>query len=384
MRSRSALLALTALTAASVAFAPATAQITEVEDETETAETETEAAPAADCEDTVGREVLTTEGLTLDVAAPGVTAPELQDSAAITGEAVTPHRTAHFFLTVDLAPHERASLDASIEWPEMSSDYDLYVYTYTEGIRHLLAESKESNIDGGDTRIEDISATVGDCQMLDIEIRSWAGSPAQDITLDLQLTPEGEPRTDVTARPADGRVGLYLAGDRPGNLTPPQDTAGDAYPFMGRFSEERPTANVPNLTTRPVAGSTIEKNPFQPWWAGQLDGFPVVQGNPSALVWLSSPTQQQDPGTVFVQLFLNGQEHTVEIPGSELTHEVRPFLVQFPEVDTQVGNFSLQVSTDPIVSPNDQSEHTGDANHTVWYDSVQYQSKLYLPVADAA
>lgn len=370
MRSRSTLLPVVALATASLAFAPVAGDTTTTSDTT----------PPAAC-DTMGRDILTTDGLTLDLAAPAVTAPELAATADVTGDAVTPHRTAHFFLAVDLAPYESATLDASIEWPEMSSDYDLYAYTYTQGFRHSLAVSNNSNIDGGDTRIEDFSTTVGDCQLLDIEIRSWAGSPAQTITLDLQLTPDSEPQEGVAPRPADSRRGLYLAGDRPGNLTPPQDTAGDPYPFMGRFSEERPTSNTPNLTTRPVVGSTIEKNPFQPWWAGSLEDFPTVQGNPSALVWLSSPTQQQDPGTVLVQLFLNGTEHTVEIPGSELTEEVQPFLVEFPEVDTGVFEYSLQVSALPVASPNDQSEHAGDANHTVWFDSVQYQSKLYLPVA---
>lgn len=368
MRIPLVLSAVAAMAAATVGFAPASVE----------PDPGATAAPA--CGDTVGREVLTSGGLTLDVAAPGVTAPELAASADITGEAITPHRSAHFLLTVDLAPHETAKLDASITWADTPSDYDLYGYTYFEDFRYPLGSSNASNIDGGDTRIEQFSATVDDCQRIDIEIRSWAGSPAQDITLDLTLTPTGDPREDVLARPADDRLGLYLAGDRPGNLTPPQDTAGDPYPFRGTFSQDRPTANVPNLITRPVAGSTIEKNPAQPWWAGQLPDFPTVQGAPSALVWLSSPTQQQDPGTVLVQLFLNGQEHVVEIPGDELTPDVRPYLVEFDAVDTQVFEFSLQVSALPIASPNAQSEHLGDANHTVWYDSVQYQSRLYLPV----
>lgn len=367
MRTTTLSLALAALAGTSaIAFAPATT-----------------AVPAPDCADLVGREVLTTDGLTLDVAAPAVTAPELAATADVTGEAITPHRTAHFFLAVDLAPYQAADLDASITWADTPSDYDLYAYSYVEGFRYGVGTSNNSNIDGGDTRIEQFGATVGDCQLLDIEIRSWAGNPQQDVTLDLQLTPVGEPRTDVTARDADDRLGLYLSGDRPGNLTPPQDTVGDPYPFQGRFTTERPTSNTPNTTTRPVAGSTIEKNPFQPWWAGQLEAFPLLQGHPSALVWLSSPSQQQDPGTVFVQLFLNGTEHRVEIPGSELTQDVRPFLVKFDAVDTQVFEYSLQVSTDPVASPNTQSEHAGDATHTVWYDSVQYPSRLYLPVADS-
>lgn len=372
MRTPLVLFTVAAMAAATVAFAPASI------------EPDPGAGAAPPCGDTVGREILTSDGLTLDVAAPAATAPELAATAEVTGEAITPHRTAHFYLTVDLAPYESAELDASITWADTPSDYDLYAYTYLDDFRYSLGTSNESNIDGGDTRIEQIGATVDDCQRIDIEIRSWAGSPAQDITLDLQLTPSGEPRTDVLARPADNRIGLYLAGDRPGNLTPPADTAGADYPFRGTFSTERPTANAPNLITRPVVGSTIEKNPFQPWWAGEFGDFPTVQGNPSALVWLSSPTQQEDPGTVLVQLFLNGGEHTVEIPGDQLTPDVRPYLVEFDEVDTQVFGFSLQVSALPIVSPNAQSEHLGDANHTVWYDSVQYQSRLYLPVVDAA
>lgn len=362
MRTR-LLLALTATVAAGVAFAPAST-----------------AAPAPACDDTVGREVLTAEGLDLEIAAPAVTAPELAATADVTGEAITPHRSAHFLMTVDAAPYEQVKLTARITWADTPSDYDIYAYTYQDEFRYSLGTSNASNIDGGDTRIEQITATVSDCQRIDLDLRSWAGSPAQDLRLEVVVEPVGEPRTDVLARPADSRAELYLAGDRPGNLTPPSDTAGSDYPFAGTFSGERPTGNVPNVITRPVLGSTIAKNPFQPWWGGTLEDFPTVQGRPSALLWLSSPTQQQDPGTVFVQLFLNGQAHTVEIPGSELTPDVRPYLVEFEAVDVPVFDVSLQVSALPVVSPNAQSEHAGDANHTVWYDSVQYPSRLYLPV----
>lgn len=371
MRTRLLPLALTALAATSaVAFAPVTT---------------TEATPPSDCTDAVGREMLTSEGLSLDLAAPGVTAPELAATADVTGAAITPHRTAHFLFTVDAAPYEQVEVTTTLTWDgddNTPSDYDVYTYAYTQGFRFSSGTSNQSNIDGGDTRVETTTTTLDDCQQFDVEVRSWAGSPAQTLALDIEVTPVGTPLDDVEAR-TDDRIALYLAGDRPGNLTPPQDTAGTDYPFRATFSPERPTANVPNTITRPVLGSTIAKNPLQPWWAGQLEEFPTLRGNPSALVWLSSPTQQQDPGAVLVQLFLNGTEHTVEIPGSELTSDVQPFLVQFPAVDTQVFEVSLQVSALPVVSPNTASEHLGDATHTVWYDSVQYQSRLFLPAVEA-
>lgn len=358
---------------AALAFAPTTANVESSDPE-----------PPASCNDTAGREVLTAEGVDLDVAAPAATAPELLATSEITGEAITPHRTAHFFYTVDAAPFEEVEITARITWEDTPSDYDLYGYTYFGDQRTELGTSNESNIDGGDTRVEEITATVDDCQRIDLELRSWAGSPAQDLRFQVEVTPLGEPVEGRAARAEDDRRALYLAGDRPGNLGTPADTVGDAYPFRGRLSTERPTANVPNATTRPVLGSTIERNPLQPWWDGGVEDFPTVTGSPSALVWLSSPSQQQDPGAVLVQLFLNGQEHAVEIPGEQLTAEVRPFLVEFPEVDTTVADASLQVSALPVVSPNTQSEHTGDANHTVWFDSVQYQSRLFLPVVEAA
>jgi hypothetical protein len=370
MRTRVFPLALAAATAASaLAFAPAS-----IDGAT--------ATPAADCADTAGRELLTLEGLSLDVAAPGVTAPELAATADVTGNAISPHRTAAWLTTVDAAPYAEAKLTVTITWDDAPGDYDLYGYTYTQGVRHSLGVSNESNIDGGDTRTESFTATVADCQLVDLEVRSWAANPGQIISFEATMEPIGEASADVGARGDDPRATLYFAGDRPGNATTPADTAGADYPLGATFSPDRPTSNVPNLITHAAAGSTIQKNPVQPWWAGELDMVPTVQGTPSALVWLSSATQQDDPGTVYVQLFLNGAEHTVEIPGSELTADVKPFIVEFPEVDTQVLQYSLQVSAMPIASPNAASEHTGDANHTVWYDSVQYTSRLFLPLAE--
>lgn len=353
-----------ALTASALAFGPAVA------------------TPAPACDD-AGREYLTTDGLELDLAAPGVTAPELAATADVTGDAITPHRTAHYAFIVDAPQHEQVEIETTLTWDDDDnhpSDYDLYTYSETMGFRYGVGTSNNANIESGDTRIEQVKTTLTDCAVFEVEVRAWAGSPAQTLNLDIDVTPVGEADESVQPR-TDERIELYLAGDRPGNLTPPADTAGADYPFGATFSEDRPTANMPNATTRPVVGSTIAKNPFQPWWAGQLGDFPTISGAPSALLWLSSPTQEQDPGTVYVQLFLNGTEHTVEIPGSELTQDVQPFIVEFPEVDTQVFDFSLQVSALPVASPNTASEHLGDANHTVWFDSVQYPSRLFLPVA---
>ena len=365
VRTRLLPLALAAATAVSaLAFAPAST-----------------APTAADCTDTVGRELLTMDGLSLAVASPAISVPELAATADVTGEALTPHRSAHWFTTIDAAPYDQVKVTATATWADTPSDYDLYAFGYYEDtdLKLNAGTSNESNIDGGDTRSESFSFTATDCERIDFELRAWAGNPAQDVQLEIPLEPVGDASSDVSARALDSRATLYLAGDRPGNITTPADTAGAEYPFHASFSEDRPTSNVPNLTTR-VAGSQTEKNPVQPWWAGQADSFPLVQGRPSVTLWLSSATQQQDPGSISVQLFLNGAEQVVIIPGSELTSDVKPFLIEFDEVDTQVYSYGLQVTALPVASPNAASEHTGDANHTVWYDSVQYGSRLFLPI----
>lgn len=341
----------------------------------------TDAAPAPACDRDAGRESLGLDGLQLEMAAPGSATPELLATAEITGNTFTPYRTSSFPLILDVAPYEAANVAVSLSW-ENPSDYDIYVFAEEpDGFEYGAATSNDSNIDQ-QTTSESASTTLADCTPLRIEVRNWAGSPAEMLTLDVSVTPVGEPRTDVLAR-QDTRTALYLAGDRPGQLgTLKHGSLGvEQMPLTTAFSEDRPTDNTPNTNTRALIGTEIERNPFQPFWFGQFDETDVLEGQASAVVWLSSRTQQHDPGVVKVSLFVNGAESSVEIPGELIGPDPAPFFVTFPQVfdDERLWTLTLQATSLPQASPNTPSEKRGDAEHTVLYDSLQFQSAVYLP-----
>lgn len=338
-------------------------------------------APAAACDRDAGRETLDLDGLELEMLAPGVTAPELAATHEVTGDLVTPYRSSTFPMILDVAPHPAAKIDVSLSWTN-PNDYDIYVYAQEpDGFEYGAGTSNDSNIDGG-TNAESVTTQLDDCTPLRIEIRNWAGSPTETLTLDVTVTPIGDPATDVLPR-EDTRTPLYLAGDRPGQLgTFKHGSLGaEQIPLTTAFSEERPSDNTPNTNTRALIGTEIERNPFQPFWFGQFDETDILAGQASAVVWLSSQTQQQDPGVVKVTLFVNGAESSVEIPGELIGRDPAPFFVTFPQVfeDEELFSLTFQATTLPQASPNTPSEKRGDAQHTVLYDSLQFQSAVYLP-----
>lgn len=347
----------------------------------------TEATPAPACDRDAGRESLGFEGLHVEMSAPGAAAPELAATHDVTGDLVTPYRTHTFPLVLDVAPYAAAQLDVALSWTN-PSDYDVYLYAIDvedgEDWEYVAGSSDTANLEeeGGPTFSESFTTEVADCTQLRLVVRNWAGNPAETMALDVDVTPAGDPVAELLPR-EDTRTALYLAGDRPGQLgTIQQGSLGNtAFPLSTAFSTERPSDNVPNQITRAVAGSDIERNEVQPYWAGQFDETDVLDGQASAVVWLSSATQEHAPGAVEVSLFVNGTETSVEIPGELIGRDPAPFFVTFPYVfeDEPLWTLTFQATTLPQASPNAASEHPGDAQHTVLYDSLQFQSAVYLP-----
>ena len=195
----------------------------------------TEATPAPPCGTTAGRDTLGTDGYSLAFDAPGLTAPELAASHDVTGDVVTPHRTAPFHFVVDAAPYTKAKLTVTLGWSD-ASDYDLFLIDELYG--YEVSRSAGANIEE-QTTSESLSATVADCAILRLDVKSWAGSPAQQLQLDITVEPAGDLVDGVGARPTDTRKPLYLGGDRPGQATTVQNTANsDLHP---RLEEDRPT-----------------------------------------------------------------------------------------------------------------------------------------------
>lgn len=330
--------------------------------------------------DTAGREILDVSGFELTFDSPAVTAPELAATNDVTGDLATPHRSATFFFT-PLFPgaDDGVETDVSLSWGNATNDYDIFLFD-AEGFE--LGRSDSAQVQDGAPAEEALSITLEHCEPFQVAVRAWAGAGEQ---LTLSITPDA----DSPAAPvAEERTVLYLAGDRPGNastLYGPQPPAEG--PFRTAFTADRPTNGDPNLLTRPVAGSTIEANYFQPFWRTELEDEPDIVGDASALVWVSSPSgTATGTGTFYVQLWIDGgMAGEVEITGDQLGPEPRPIIAHFPDIEASAAwNVTLQVVTHPVVSPNTQSEDPGDANHTVWYDSIQYQSRLILPIAPVA
>lgn len=337
--------------------------------------------PAEPCAGTAGREPLTAAGLELTFDAPAVTAPELQATNEVTGDTVTPHRGAHHFFYADLAPFSEGQVTIDLAWAN-PSDYDLFV-SDAEGFE--IARSATSNVDEGQVWAESVTFDVDDCEAFTVRVSSWAGTPVETLDLTLTVTPDESTDTGTTER-GDTPTILYLAGDRPGQLgTLHTQSGAEDLPSRTAFSTDRPTTGQPNQHTRPAVGFDTHRNPFQPWWHLEVpvgDEFDVV-GDASALVWLSSQTSPDHPATFFVRLFLDGaQVGEAAIDGALVGSEPRPFLVEFPGIEaTDAYSVTLQVSTPPVVSSSSPTPHDepGDLNHTVWYDSVQYPSRLILP-----
>jgi hypothetical protein len=333
---------------------------------------------APTCADQAGREVLDVDGFELTYDAPAFTAPELAATGELTGDGPSRLRSGTFQFVVDAAPSDAVTLEMTLEW-EGPSDFDLFVNDDAFGFE--LGRSVGENIQEGTTS-ENLTVTVEDCTPITVLTKAWIGNPAETLTLTIEATPSDEIVFDA-ARGLEQTL-LYAGGDRPGQVAMLHDFAGDPTLPQGRLVEERPLTGQPNSYTRPVVGFDNPKNPFLPFFTIRAPSFDepiVLDGEVSAVVWVSSSTMKENDGAgkIAVHLFADGLDlGPVTIDGSELGDEPRPFLVSFGEVENlDVFELVLQIGADPAVSSNGPGE-PANASHTVWYDSVQFQTRVVV------
>jgi hypothetical protein len=96
---------------------------------------------------------------------------------------------------------------------------------------------------------------------------------------------------------------------------------------------------------------------------------------------VSSATMADHEGTLWAQLYVEGTlVGEVEVPGVELTDTPQPLFVSFPDIDEPFGwQVTFQVSAEPVAASSGDTSPPGNAQFTVWYDSVQFPSVLILP-----
>lgn len=355
------------------------------------------AASVVDCGSDASYERLTADGFELDIVGPA----GFPDLGVVRDESegrTVALRSSHYYLQADLAPAERARVTFELEWTD-GGDFDLELYD--EG-GFPLGLSQNEDVAGDAS--ERVVATLRHCQRVHVLIRNFAGIPEHPLSLSAtveDLTGElacvdDDPAPACAGAEAgdlpvaadadtDARSFHYLAG-APGQLSMVSDTAGEPdNPFVPATAEERPDGALPNSYTRPVAGFNDQsRNPFIGWFP--VEGARTVDGDVSALVYVSSPTLGGDadagiePGTLEVDLWADGGlVASAEVAGDEIGDVPTPVFVTFPDVKRDVfGDVHLQIGTTPAVSSNGQGE-PADATHTVWYDSVQFPSRITLP-----
>lgn len=350
------------------------------------------ACPADD-----GRERITTDGFKLDFDAPAVLAPELAATRQVTGDGVMRQRSAHFFFRADFTPYVYGTLDFSLNWTN-TSDFDLYVF---DAVGSTLAASAARVIDGGDTKLERAEVTeLPHCADFSVEIRNWAGRPDELLKLDIAFKDPGPLMACAKDDPAPGCAGLeageppvripdtrtrlYAGGDRPGQLAMQGHylfgtvNQGDP-PVMGRLGVQRPTGGKTNTFTHTLTGNTQQhQNPFMANFTIPVSNQRIT-GDVTALVWVSSQTLKNG-GTLFVDLWRDGTSvlqgtriARATIPGTAVGTIATPIFVRFANLNETVqSELVLQVSS-PLASDN-----PGNAEWTLYYDSVQFPSRITL------
>lgn len=349
------------------------------------------AASNVDCGADDGRDRLTTEGYSLTFDAPTATAPELAATHDVTGDLVTPYRSAQFEFTADFSPYAAASVKVNLDW-ENPSDYDIFVYDH-EGAE--LARSDGSNIDG-QTSMEELILDVNHCDRFVIAAKNWAGSPEESLKLAITVTPgtqllacaEADTAPGCTGKQAgqapdfvpDTRTRLYLGGD-PGQIAMLHAYQNNGAPFRGTLAASRPTGGSPNSHTRALVGFHDQwQNPLVPHFTGTFTEPRAITGDVTTLLWASSPTLDAT-GKIFATLYGDGAVlKTVEIAGNRVTSNPTRLAITFPGIDALVeSSLTLQVATAPVATSGGQTGNARDALVTLHYGSVQFPSRVTLP-----
>lgn len=349
------------------------------------------ATSQVDCGPDDGRERLTPQGFSLEFDAPAITAPELAAGHGVTGDVVTPYRTAPFAFTADLAPSKTASAKINLSWTD-PSDYDIFVYD-AEGAE--LGRSDTSNIDA-QVIGEEVVLDITHCDRFTVAIKNWAGRPDEKLKLAISVTPSAQLLACVAGDTAPGCAGkqagqapdpvadtrtrLYLGGD-PGQVSMIHAYQNNGAPFHGTLGTPRPTGGVPNSHTRALVGFHDQyQNPLVPHFSIDFAEPRTIKGAVSMAFWASSPTLDAT-STLYAILFGDGGPlKTVEIKGDAITRDPTRVAVTFEGIDApNTERLTLQIATKPVATSGGVVNNPRDALVTIHYGSVQFPSRLTLP-----
>ncbi|CAN5120454.1 hypothetical protein BH23ACT9_BH23ACT9_15460 [soil metagenome] len=271
-----------------------------------------------------------------------------------------------------------------LKWAQ-TGDYDLFVF---DGAGVELARSADANIEDPDVDPLGESLflnTVGDCSQLHVVVRSWAGGP-QPLTLDLTVSNLRDAVDPDLNERVDARSTHYLGGARPGQVAMLHgDPNNLPTPLQSGLVSQRPTGAQPNSHTRTLVGFNNPRNLLQSHFTAPVSAPTRVTGAPAVQVWLSTPAQDlpaEQRGTFFVRVLFDDVDVAapIAIPAAAVNPWPTPFLVEFPTIDrTARTTITVQVSAEPVASSNGDTSPAGNGVFTLWYDSVQYPSRLVLP-----
>jgi hypothetical protein len=357
-----------------------------------------EGPPPIDCGPGDGREQLTKDGFQFQFDAPS-TGGNTAASDADTSGSVWANRTATFPFDLNLAPSASGTLKATLAWANNPHDYDLYIRDDDSG--GIIASSENFNqTDPTGEQVTDVE--IAHCQDISVLVRNWVAGPTEPLTLTVAITPgdqllacaENDPAPGCAGKAAgaapdfvaDNRSRLYMGGDRPGMLAATAryaaSVAGTDAPMAQRLVPTRPSSGVANTHVRAVAGNPDfgEYNNFFPFFRTRLSQPVTFSGPVSVLAWISSKTMTATDKLWF-DFHLDGAlVKRVEVIG-KAGPGPKPVLVTFDGYDATEALESVTVG---ITSPRGNDDPPNQASYAEWtlyYDSVQYQSRVTLPVA---
>ena len=354
-----------------------------------------QAATPIDCGPGDGRESLTTQGFQFSFLPPATGGNSAASSADETGT-VWANRTATFPFRANFAPHASANLKVDLAWANNPHDFDLY-FVDAEG-NGAASENFNQTDPTGESLVQE---GVKHCDEFKILVRNWVGGPER-LTLKITVEPseallacgEADPAPGCAGKAAgeppafvpDDRARLYFGGDRPGIVAAQAryaaSVAGQQSPVKQALTPTRPSIGVPDAFTRPVAGNPDfgEASNFFPYFRTDLAKPVTMSGPVHMLAWLSSRTMDADDKLFFDLHLDGGLVKRVEVVGA-VGKGPKPVLVTFDGYEATTVEQSITVA---ITSPRGNDDPPNQASYAEWtlfYDSVQYQSRVTLPVA---
>lgn len=356
------------------------------------------AAPAAaqqavpiDCGPADGSERLTTDGFAATFDAPVAKTYEATAAKEHTG-VVGAHRDAVFAFTADFTPYTSATLEVTLDWTDVG-DFDVFVVD-ADG-NELASGTNRFEFEGPESAI----VTLRHCQTFAIVARTGPGHPGSVMALDVTVDPgstllacaDGDPAPGCAGKEAgeapdpvsDTRTPLYLTSDGPGQVVLAAQYADETH--RGHLEDERPTGGTANTFTRPVTGNPDfgPYTPFFPTFFAPLTQPTSISGPVQALAWISSTTMGPDDVLYFDLLIDGGQVQRIEVPGSVLAGSgvPTPILVTFDDFGSVTAGAHVGFQITSPRANDEPPDQLGQAEWTLYYDSVQFQSRLTLDLS---